>query len=321
MSKTGLSRRSILKGAAAAAVLPGFTRGLLAATPPVHENSALVILYLNGGPSGLFNSANSFLPSGSFGVSGDNVRAVGNGVFVDASTLGSLPPAALANMASINFKHGIQRHELARGALLQTGSRSNLLLLAQAMSARGGGRCAVVNTLGLPVGVDPNPATEGGIGLERILDLKSLNAAGGLAEPAESRARIAAAYGLNAPGTNICDLKTTLVATELLVRSGTNVIFAQPAYMGRTDRQFDTHMATPRACRHGRLCRPSFLKSGPSWAAPSSSRAAMSWLLCSANSVGRLMLRITNPAERPPSLANTSELAQRGLKTPMVPRP
>jgi hypothetical protein len=241
MNDTGLSRRSILKGAAAVAVIPAFARGLLAPTPPVQETSALVILYLNGGPAGFFNSANSFLPAGSFGVSGDNVRAVGNGVFVDASTLGTLPAAALANMASINFKHGIQRHELARGALLQTGSRSNLLLLARAMSPRGTGRCAVVNTLGLPVGVEPNPPTEGGIGLERILDLELLNPTGQLAERSRSRAQIVAAYGLNATATSICDLKTTLAATELLLRSGTNVIFAQPAYLGRPDRQFDTH--------------------------------------------------------------------------------
>jgi hypothetical protein len=242
MNGTGLSRRSILKGAAAAVVLPAFTRGLFAATPAVHEASALVVLYLNGGPSGLFNSANSFLPSGSFGVSGDNVRAVGNGVFVDASTLGSLPQAALANMASINFKHGIQRHELARGALLQTGSRSNLLLLAQAMSPQGGGRCAVINTLGLPVGVDPNPPPEGGIGFERILDLKSLSPPGRSVLPAGIQAQVAAAYELNATGTSIGDLRATLFATEMLLRSGTNVIFAQPAYMGRPDRQFDTHM-------------------------------------------------------------------------------
>jgi hypothetical protein len=241
MNKNRLSRRSLLKGAAAAAVLPAFSRGMLGATAPTHETSALVILYLNGGPSGLFNSANSFLPSGSFGVTGDNVRAIGNGVFVDAGTLGSLPPAALTNMASINFKHGIQRHELARGALLQTGSRSNLLLLAQAMSAGRGGRCVVVNTLGLPVGVDPTPPAESGIGLERVLDLKSLNAIAGIAESSISRDQITAAYGLNAKETSICDLKTTLVATELLLRSGSNVIFAQPAYLGRPDRQFDTH--------------------------------------------------------------------------------
>jgi hypothetical protein len=247
MNGTGFGRRAILKSAAAALALPVLTRGLLAAPPPLHESSALVILYLNGGPSGLFNSANSFLPRGSFGVTGDNVRAVGNGLFVDDGTLGSLPPTALAHMASINFKHGIQRHELARGALLQTGSRSNLLLLAQAMSGPAASRCAVVNTLGLPVGVDATPPAEGGIVLERILDLQSIPPLGELSVPSPSRGRIAAAYQAEETATAISDLKTTLLAAELLLRSGTSVVFAQPAFMGRPDRQFDTHGDTSGA--------------------------------------------------------------------------
>jgi hypothetical protein len=238
MNGTGFDRRAILKSAAAALALPALTRGILAIPPSLQETSALVILYLNGGPAGLFNSADSFLRKGSFGVTGDNVRAVGNGLFVDASTLGSLPPAALEHMASVNFKHGIQRHELARGALLQTGSRSNLLLLAQAMSGAPTNRCAVVNTLGLPVGVDATPPAEGGIGLERMLTLQSISPS---SQRSPERARIAAAYRVEETATTISDLRTTLLAAELLLRSGTSVVFAQPAFLGRPDRQFDTH--------------------------------------------------------------------------------
>ncbi len=39
----------------------------------------------------------------------------------------------------------------------------------------------------------------------------------------------------------MADLRATFAAVELLVHEGANVIFAQPAYTGRADRQFDTH--------------------------------------------------------------------------------
>src|SRR5215470_2576426 len=125
------TRRTVLQGLAAGAlILPALSRGVRAAPP--REISAVAVVYLNGGPAGLFNSPASFLRNGAFGVTHDNVRAVGNDLLVDAASLGSLPPAALAHMASVNFKHGFERHDHARAALLQTGSRSNLILLAQA---------------------------------------------------------------------------------------------------------------------------------------------------------------------------------------------
>src|SRR3954471_1689488 len=153
MDPTDLTRRNVLLGIGAGALaLPGLSRRVLAAAP--REVSALAIVYLNGGPAGLFNSAGSFLRSGAFGVTHDNVRDAGNGLLVDAATFGALPAAALAHMASINFKHGYDRHDFARAALLQSGSRSNLLLLAQNFPDPAPIRCAVVNTLGLPDGVD-----------------------------------------------------------------------------------------------------------------------------------------------------------------------
>lgn len=235
---TAFPRRTLLKGALGTAALAALRRPVLASPTP-REAPALVVLYLNGGPAGLFNSAGAFVPKGTFGVSADNVRSLGNGLLVDAGSFGSLPDTALRNMASVNFKHGIQRHELARAALLQTGNHSNLLLLAQAMGGEAPVRCAVVNTLGLPVGVDPAPPSEGGIRLERLVDVTSLPV-----EPADgpaSRERVAAAYQVASPAQSISDLRTTLFATELLLRAGSCAVFAQPAFRGRADRQFDTH--------------------------------------------------------------------------------
>ena len=244
-SDSGLVRRTVLKSALGALALPAVGSSVLAAAPRPRESPALVVLYLNGGPPGLFNSASSFLSKGAFGVTAQNVRSIGNGLLVDSASIGNLPAAALGHMAAINFKHGIYRHDLARASLLQTGSRSNLLMLAQAMgTAPAPIRCAVVNSLGLPVGVDASPPAEGGITLEKVVDLRSIAFTVDPANPSPSARQIAAAYQVDAESTTISDLKTTLLAAELLLRTGSSVVFAQPAFIGRPDRQFDTHEDT-----------------------------------------------------------------------------
>jgi hypothetical protein len=237
MDPSDLTRRRVLLGIGAGALaLPGLPRRVLAA--PAREVSALAIVYLNGGPAGLFNSAGSFLRSGAFGVTHDNVRDVGNGLLVDAATFGALPAPALAHMASINFKHGYDRHDFARAALLQSGSRSNLLLLAQAFPDPAPIRCAVVNTLGLPDGVDRTPPPEAGIGLGRVAEFDEIGLVG--VAPAAA-AEVRAAYGVPATGNMIGDAATSLCAAELLLRTGTSVVFTQPMFAGRPDRQLDTH--------------------------------------------------------------------------------
>src|SRR5215475_7509875 len=212
-----LGRRTVLQGAAGALVLPALSRTVLAAPPPA-ESPALMIVYLNGGPPGLFNSARSFLPKGTFGVTSANVRQVGNDLLVDAGTFGTLPASALAHLAAVNFKHGIERHDLARAAIFQTGSRSNLLMLAQAMGTPAPIRCAVVNSLGLPDGVDINPPAEGGITLERVLDLRSIGVLSDPEHPGPTPKQVAAAYKVDPTATSVSDLKTTLLASELLLR-------------------------------------------------------------------------------------------------------
>jgi len=140
-------------------------------------------------------------------------------------------------MASINFRHGVVRpHEAARAAVLQSANRSQLLRLAAAMP-EGSRRCAVVNDLGFPAGVSTDPPAESGLRLERVLD--AANLANGL--DAGQVQAIRSAYGVSGDGTSICDQASTFAAAEMLVHAGAGVVFAQPAYTGRPDRQFDTH--------------------------------------------------------------------------------
>jgi len=236
LAMSDLDRRTVLAGLGLGAL--AVSTGARAAPP--RERSSLVVVYLNGGPAGLFNSAGSFLRSGAFGVTHDNIRSVGNGLMVDAGSFGALPAIALQHMASINFKHGYERHDVARAALLQTGSRSNLLMLAQALDPAPL-RCAIVNTLGMPDGVDRDPPREGGIALARVAELDEIPVDGS----ALSQAR--GAYGIHASTNVVGDTATSFAAAELLVRAGTGVVFTQPMYAGRPDRQLDTHGDTAGA--------------------------------------------------------------------------
>lgn len=232
------SRRAILKGGLAltgALALGGLDAWARPSRSP-GERPALVVLWLNGGPAGLFNSADTFLGNRAFGVSHGNVRALGNGLYVDAGSFGALPSLALAHMAAVPFRHGMYSHDDSRAAVLQSGSRSQLLRMAAALPASPV-PCAVVNRLGFPVGIAADPPAEGGIACRRITDFAE-------ARPGLSAAEMDAirhAYGVTAGRTAIDDQRTTFAAVEALVRADAGVVFAQPAFTGREDRQFDTH--------------------------------------------------------------------------------
>ena len=255
MRDVDLTRRGFLAGGAALvgagaigchpAAAPPAAPGSPAASPRKLAASrvdgpppTLVVLWLNGGPAGLFNSPRSFLASGAFGVTADNVRDLGNDLLVDRDSLGALPARALSHMASINFQHGIVRpHEHARSAVLEDGGHSQLLRMAAAMPPAGAMRCAVVNDLGLPKGVSAGPPAEAGASLDFVMAFDDVR------YPLDA---IRAAYGVPA-GDWIHDASGTFAAVEGLIHAGTSVVFAQPAYTGQPDRQFDTHHDTSGA--------------------------------------------------------------------------
>ena len=226
------SRRSLLKAGLAAA--GALALGPFDALASPRERPALVVLWLNGGPAGLFNSADAFLANGAFGVTSGNIRALGHGLYVDAASLGALPPVALAHMAAVPFKHGLYSHNDARVGMLQAGPRSQLLRMAAALPGSPL-PCAIVNRLGLPVGVASDPPAERGIAWQHVHRF----ADAGLA--AAEREDIRHAYGVSQGGSAVEDLPGTFAAVGALIRADTSVVFAQIAFTGREDRQFDTH--------------------------------------------------------------------------------
>src|SRR5262252_8510874 len=80
MRSADMTRRSVLKGGAALAGALALGDRLGGAAGAPEARPALVVLWLNGGPAGLFNSAGSFLGRGSFGVAENNVRGLGHGL-------------------------------------------------------------------------------------------------------------------------------------------------------------------------------------------------------------------------------------------------
>ncbi|SFS16659.1 hypothetical protein SAMN05216570_3354 [Dyella sp. OK004] len=237
MSAYMITRRTVLRaGVALAGTLAFGELGLQAKTPRAGERPTLVVFWLNGGPAGLFNSADSFLANGAFGVTQDNVRALGNGLYVDAGSLGTLPSSTLARMAAIPFRHGLYSHNDARAAVLEMGSRSQLLRMAAAMPDSAI-PCAIVNNLGLPVGVSANPAAEGHVAFEHIEKLDDARRSFSMSEFDAIRH----VYGVPSGSIAIDEQRSTFAGVEALIHAGASVIFAQPAYTGRQDRQFDTH--------------------------------------------------------------------------------
>lgn len=144
MPSSKLSRRGLLKGALAAG---GAAMGARVAGPllgrawAAQETSHVVNVFLNGGLNALFaGCANQFTTSNVFDVTDSNIKNVGNGVFTDASTLGTLPDIALQHWAAIGMRHGNALHTLPENlnsggerAILRNGNNCYLNQLAAYM--------------------------------------------------------------------------------------------------------------------------------------------------------------------------------------------
>lgn len=200
--KTPFSRRQLMQGAGAVAgglaasrLTGGLIRPAHAQTAP--EKSALLVVFLQGGYNSVFASADSYAGAATFGVSGTNQRALGNGLVVDAPTYGTLSTYALGHMATVGVRHGITAHGTAQAADFSDGSRSYALRLAAAMGGDAGIKAVQVGSRGVP-GAKP---AEGSVSLQVITDMSSTIAALGGATDPTIPDRAIAANGLIAART------------------------------------------------------------------------------------------------------------------------
>lgn len=291
--KHSFTRRSLFKAAAAVggayAASKVMAGGLIgnahAQFAPAKE--ALLIINLRGGYNSLFCSADSFLNQ-FFGVTATNIQDLGNGLFIDKPTFGTLPAASLQRMATIGVRHGITSHENGQDAMFHVDNRSAPLVLADAMGGDGSIKACY---MGGDLEGDHTPVN--GVSLQRITDMGSTIAAlGGLTNPTipdreiASKALIgsremsrrelqaspvslrtvdqgfpavidtlqkpvkvfnfaeaAQAYGMGANQTAVNSFTSQMLAAELMVNAGSNVIIAQN---GGWDTHGDTDGATVR---------------------------------------------------------------------------
>lgn len=184
-----LSRRLLLQGSAAAGAALGLKTAagggdlIGDASAQTADKAAVLIIFLTGGYNSLFSSADSFLTGNRFGVTSTNMRRIGtSNLYIDSSTLGTMPAPALTGMASVGIAHGISSHDPARVADFSNGSRSYPLMLASAIGGTAAIKAAVVGSQ-MPFG--PAPA-ENGTSLQVINDMRAtINALqGGTADPA-----------------------------------------------------------------------------------------------------------------------------------------
>jgi hypothetical protein len=200
--KTPFSRRSLIQGAGAAAGFAAASKltgtGLFTGTASAQtagQKSAVLVIYTNGGYNTVFPSANSFRPAGTFGVTGDTMlKALANGLVIDAPTLGTLPQYALDHMSAVGMHHGITAHSAAQAANFGDGSRSYALRLAAAM-----GGDAAIKAVQAGTRATPGPKTaESGVSLQTITDMGATIAALGGASDATIPDRTIATSGVTA---------------------------------------------------------------------------------------------------------------------------
>ena len=176
ITRRGLFKAALgLGGAALGARLGG--RGWIPEARAAGETSHLVFIYLPGGfNAALAGCANQFVTGNKFGLTSTTIQAVGNGLFTDKATFGTLPAFAQQHWFGVGTKHGVTSHTTpdnnnggGERALTHRGNGSYLTQLAAAM---GGDSALKAVHLGDYPAYRTQPAS-GNVSLQRISDLSS----------------------------------------------------------------------------------------------------------------------------------------------------
>ena len=150
MSKSNaltVSRRSWLKGLGAIAGASAVSRFIGEAKAAPGGKAAVVSIFFEGGFNACFTSADSFAGSGAFGCSNSNIKNLGNGLVVDASTIGSLGDWAIGHMAAIGNHHGSTDHPSAVRNNFTDGGASFPVQLAAAMGGEAAFKAVALGNL------------------------------------------------------------------------------------------------------------------------------------------------------------------------------
>jgi Protein of unknown function (DUF1501) len=209
----GFSRRGFLKslaigaGALGVASIPGVNLLGRAEAAGETEAPALFILNLIGGYNALFGSAGSFVGSGAFGCTSNNVRRIGTSdLVVDNRTLGSLSASTLNKMASIGVNHGITAHSTARMAHMFDNDKSRLIKMSAALGGTAAVRCVTIGN-NTPVGTH---RAVGDVSLQQVRDLSTTIAVLGGAATTNAPARDMASKGITAAAANPSSAKSLI---------------------------------------------------------------------------------------------------------------
>lgn len=175
-----LSRRGFLQGASAisgAAIGTRLAGSSLVGTASAQQakKAAVVTIFLEGGFNALFSSADSFLPGNKFSVSDTNIASVGNGLFVDKASFGSLDAWSLKHMAAIGNRHGAVDHASAPRLNFLGDNKSYVVQLAAAMGGTAAFKAAALGSL-----PTANSPSENGVSIQLLRTMGDVNTALGL---------------------------------------------------------------------------------------------------------------------------------------------
>ncbi len=212
------SRRSWMKG------LAGLAGGVAASkvglwparafAQAATEQPALLVVFLQGGYNSVFCSADSYAGAGTFGVTAQNQRALGNGLVVDGPTFGTMPQYALEHMATVGVRHGLTSHDAAQVNDFSDGRRHYALMLASAMGGDAAIKAVQLGSRNVP---GPKPP-ESGVSMQVIADMRATIAALGGTVDATTPERDVAARAIAA--SQFMSAKTLVTSPQMTKELG-----------------------------------------------------------------------------------------------------
>lgn len=219
---SGISRRSILKGVAAAAGAAAGSRLVgpwLGTAEAATEPTSVFVLHFIGGYNSIFASAKEL--QGSFGVAAGNYTVLGNGLSVDDLYADSMSPFVKSHMAAVGVSGLASFHDGAQRQLW-TPNKNMGYQLANAMGGKAAIKAALVGGA-----IDPELAgpAVGGTTWQKILDMQKV---------------IDALGGGGAPGSRVPERSVALAQLQAAQKMSASTTAASPVSLESVDTGYAT---------------------------------------------------------------------------------